>query len=169
MDNEPAIKVKAGREMIKEHGAVLHNYVACLSNVSDPNDNPFHAAFRARINRELAKHDSVDGPTKLDILRHCYYNASEESIRDAFLNVGLIGDEPPRDVISRLLSQATRKSNFKFERHHKQQLEQYLHHCKLENKEVTVREVLLHPGGTAFAIFIRIRGWPRGWGRKFGY
>ena len=78
------MKVKAGRELLSEHDAAFHNYVAYLSHFLSPNDNRFHSGFRARVNRELAKYRSMTGPLKMTILHDAYFNCTEAEIRDYF-------------------------------------------------------------------------------------
>lgn len=145
LDNESALNIQAGRDLLYRHGVVVHNYISYLGQLLDPNDNNFHSGFRARVNAALARLQTVDGPQKMRILHDAYYAASEEEIRGYFAKVGLIGDEDPRVVVSRLVSDGSEKVSQRFVQFHKENLEQYLHHLNLRGIVPEDRPELIGP------------------------
>lgn len=73
------------------------------------------------------------------LLKEAYYEASADSIRQFFHKVGILGDEPPRDVISRLVNDGAANAKKGFEAVHGRQLEQFLWHLRQRGKEIKDR------------------------------
>lgn len=155
LDNESAINVLDAKKLLANHNVALHNYVTYLGHLCDPCDNNFHSGLRARVNSELALHVNITGPQKMRILHDAYFAASEASIRGYFAKVGLIGNEPPREVISRLVNESMDKLADKFNNRHKDDLEQYLHHCILDGVPIEDRTELVGPWWTCLRRFLQ--------------
>lgn len=139
MDCESAMRVPAILELLQSSQIHLHNFVPCTGHLTDPCDNNFHGSDRARINATIAARQSfapVSGDEKMEILRDAYQQATADAIRDHFRHCGLLGQEDPRAVASRLFDDHNRRAVMNYEKHHRVQLEEYLFRCHLRGQQV---------------------------------
>jgi hypothetical protein len=133
-DNERALNVKEVRELFAEHGVTIMNYPPYMGHLLDPCDNNFHSEERRRANELLtAEGGPISGPRKMKILLEAYEGGAESSIRNYFRRVGLLGDEPAAAVVARLVEEGTLKAGSRFVNYHKEQLEQFLWKCRLDD------------------------------------
>jgi hypothetical protein len=139
LDSEKAMKVARVRDLLDSVNIFLHNLVPSTGHVTDPCDADFHGSNRARINTLLLQRSSttpLTGDEKMSILSEAYQAATESSIRDHFRHCGLIGDEDPTMVASRLIEDHSYHAVRNYNAHHKEQLEQYLKICALRGRKV---------------------------------
>lgn len=140
LDNERALNIKEARDLLADHGVRIMNYPPYMGHLLDPCDNNFHSEERRRANELLGDIGGrITGPKKMKILLEAYESGSETSIKNYFRRVGLLGNEPAADVISRLVNEGTVKARSKFLKFHKEQLEQFLWKCLLEDTPIIDR------------------------------
>jgi hypothetical protein len=132
------------------------NYPPYMGHLLDPCDNNFHSEERRRANELIASVGGpISGPKKMEILLEAYESGSEESIRNYFQRVGLLGDEPAAAVVSRLVSEGTLRARSKFQAFHKEQLEQFLWKCLLDDLPIVDRPERCGPYWDTVREFLR--------------
>jgi hypothetical protein len=141
--------------MLAASGVTMMNYPSYMGHLMDPCDNNFHSEERRRANELLAMVDGpISGPKKMQILLEAYEGGSESSIRNYFFRVGLLGDEPPEEVVARLVSEGTLRARSKFAQFHKEQLEQFLWKCYLDDIPIYDRPERRGPYWDALRKFV---------------
>jgi hypothetical protein len=156
LDNEPSLNIKEARKTLAECGVTVMNYPPYMGHLLDPCDNSFHSEERRRAKDLLtAAGASISGPKKMEIILDSYESGSEESIRNYFRRVGLLGDEPAEEVVSRLVEEGLVKARSKYVKFHKDQLEQFLWKCVLEDTPIVDRPERRGPYWESLREFLR--------------
>jgi hypothetical protein len=124
-DNERALNNPASKTILREHGVNSWNFEPYFGAYADPCDNNWNSGFRSRVNSAESGLNfdwEQSGDGKMEIIRQAYYDFDPGEIHKYFEKTGLIGDTPPREVISNLIQDATRKHKEKFDLHYRHQL-----------------------------------------------
>lgn len=148
LDTETSWFINEIRELVRDSNITLHPFYPGTGQLADPCDCNQHSGDRHRIAESIMRRHSSEPPTSdehIKIIMDAYFDTTSSEIVNHFTHCGFLGDEDPKKVASRLFHDWNRSSFQKFEKYHRQSLEQYLWYRKLSEKRIEDRPGLIGP------------------------
>jgi hypothetical protein len=124
-DNERSFKTKAVKRLLKRNGISLIFFPAYMNHLMSPCDNCFHSSMKRRYWYSLDGFSTLTFKEKLDRIKEAFYAEKKSSIRNYFINCGIIGDTKPSLVMEHLLNEGLFPAK-KFESLHISQLNTFV-------------------------------------------
>jgi hypothetical protein len=107
-------------------GVMKLNFPPGLGHLTDPCDNNFHSEDKNRYYNIISglNLSELGFKDKCESIHSAYFNGKEDSIINYFFRCGILGDEDPKEIGRRLLSEGFYPSS-KFTEVHDRQLREY--------------------------------------------
>ena len=139
-DNDASQKSKAVKELMRSSGIDYAFYSAYVAKLTNAVDNSFNGVLRTNMNEEVGDLKLEGAPTtseKLQVMGAAQARIGPVVVRSFLTRTGLIGNEDPVQIVSRLFSEGLHPSP-QFLPLHLSQLQSYLDYHIINKLEIPI-------------------------------